>query len=289
MVAGGNPVDQCLITDCCLLTQTSALDTSATCECLASSGTSCDAEAKSRRGAQVVNQCPPEGEAPGATKACAANGENCRQQYLDAIALSGCCIGTVCKPNADEVPVCQTATADEQALARSCSAVAKSSQEMNHLELANPVLHTSVGDVTLPPPSSEILGVGPGGCLNSLDVMLSDRSSSGNCNLQLSAQLSGGKLVASTVFGFVGGCDGYAGSDMSPTAGFVQGDSKPAASFSFAGLACDANLIIESYCDAGTFDFHLNGTIGEVSFVDQHITLTGTICNAEPIGACPTP
>jgi hypothetical protein len=74
-----------------------------------------------------------------------------------------------------------------------------------------------------------------------------------------------------------------------PLFGSVAADN-PAIDVTFEGLACDAKALFETYCVAGTFDFHISKTtIGTVSFEDQHLSLRGGSCAYEPTGACPAP
>lgn len=113
-IAASDPVETCTDEPCCLLTQSSASDTDASCECLAADD--CAAEAESRRQTSVVSQCPPPAE--GAPPACAAEAENCRADYLDDNELVGCCAGSICRANARGVPVCQAASETELASAQ---------------------------------------------------------------------------------------------------------------------------------------------------------------------------
>jgi len=284
--AGPAEAEACSAADCCLLVQTSASDRDATCECLASND--CQAEADSRRDAQVVEQCPPAGEVVKSPVACAAEGENCRQQYLQQNQLEGCCEGTVCKPGSGDVPVCQAATAEEQSAARECSRLASSS-ELQRLELETATLATSVGELALPEPQYAFIGVGPGGCLNSLELDLR-RGDDIDCYLRIAASLDAGELVIDRLSGSIDGCEGFTGDPEEPLAGTLFADSsiESFGKLSFEGLACDGALIIESYCVAGRFDVHLDqNTLGEVGLNEQHLILHGAVCFAEPEGDCP--
>jgi hypothetical protein len=278
---GSNKVDACFDTSCCLLTQTSASDLKATCECL-TDVEDCNAEAASRRGVEVVTQCPPPGEGPEAG-ACAAAGENCRQSYLEQNELAGCCEGTVCKGNSAGIPVCQAATAEEQSLFKECNHAASSAGD-DTLQLLTPTLETSLGTLELGEPRFSFFGVGPGGCLNSLDLTLGAKL---DCQLNLDFSMLDGVLKLERLSGNISGCAGYTGAELD---GFISGSTAELdASLSFDGVACDGRLIFESYCLDGSFDLGLDGTIGRVSFDRQTITLQGALCSAEPEGECPAP
>jgi hypothetical protein len=281
---GSDEVEACFDTSCCLLTQSSASDTDASCDCVPDI-TDCDAEAKSRRSTQVVSQCPPPGEGPESMpSACAAAGENCRQSYLDANHLSGCCGGSICKNNATGVPVCQAATAKEQTLLKECDHAAATRAD-DTIHLLTPALATSLGTIELGDPQYTLFGVGPGGCLNSLDLTLGDEL---DCQLRMSFDMLHGVLTLGDFGGDIGGCSGFTGAE--PLDGFISGSASDlTASLSFDGIACDGRLIFESYCVDGSFDLKLGGKVGDLTLEDQTITLQGTLCTAEPENECPAP
>lgn len=280
---GSNKVDACFDTSCCLLTQTSASDLEATCECL-TDVEDCNAEAASRRGVEVVTQCPPAGEAPESKPAaCAAAGENCRQSYLAQNELAGCCEGTLCKSNAAGIPVCQAATAEEQSLLKECNHAA-ATQADDTIQSLTPTIETSKGTLELGEPQFAFFGVGPAGCLNSFDLTLGTEI---GCQLRMNFDLVDGELTLTSFSGNIGECPGYTGE---PLEGFINGStSEVTATLSFDGVACDGRLIFESYCIDGSFELTLDGAAGELSFDEQTITLQGALCSAEPEGECPAP
>jgi hypothetical protein len=280
---GSDKVDACFDTSCCLLTQSSKSDLSATCECLPDIE-DCDAEASSRRGVEVVTQCPPAGEAPESKPAaCAAAGENCRQSYLAQNELAGCCEGTLCKSNASGIPVCQAATAEEQSLLEECNHAA-ATQADDTIHLVTPTIETSMGTLALGEPQFAFFGVGPGGCLNSFDLTLGTEI---DCKLRMNFDPLDGRLALTSFGGNIAGCAGYTGE---PLSGYITGStSEVAASLSFEGVACDGRLIFESYCIDGSFELTLDGAAGDLSFDAQTITLQGALCTAEPEGECPAP
>jgi hypothetical protein len=282
-----NAVDSCQAYSCCLLTKQSA---TTRCDCT-DGVTSCEAEAATRPGASVVAQCPPASEVPASTSACARTGENCRFDYLAQSHLHGCCAGSICLANADHTPVCQKASAEDVKLAQTCAKVARARVPLDSstppVRVTTPSIRTSVGEFHFDKLQFGFIGVGSGGCLNSMDLTFIGSKSS--CSLELQADLHNGQLSPSSVLGFFNNCEGYTGS------AFFSGtivESKPAAipfELTFTGLACDGEVSFESYCVAGTYDWHLRGTIGGVSFDDQHLILDGVLCSAEPKGDCPSP
>ena len=119
-------------------------------------------------------------------------------------------------------------------------------------------------------------------------------SSSGTCSLELKAEVRNGRLVPTYVFGDLSSCEGYTGGMLG---GFVSVSDPAGIPFelTFSGLSCDGNLIFESYCAAGAFDWHLTGSLASgvssippLTFEDQHLIANGVLCGEEPKGACPT-
>jgi len=149
-------------------------------------------------------------------------------------------------------------------------------------------VRTSVGDLQFDSVRFASQEVGPGGCLNGVEMTLV--SGTTLCSLELRAELVAGRLVPSRVFASFGDCQGYTGDGL---AGAIVLANDPAAipfQVSFQGLSCDGNLIFESYCVAGEFDWHLGGSVDGVNFVDQHLIVSGVICSPqEPMGSCPLP
>ena len=278
-IAGSNEVDECSDTRCCLLTQASASDLGAKCECLQTSA-SCDAEAAARAGSKVVSQCPPPGEAPSDAIACIAEGQSCSWS-----AEGDCCGGARCAPNAAGVQVCQTASTEELALAKECTRVAKS-DDIEKFDPPVGELRTSVGNVAIPAVEHAFAGVGPNGCLNKLQLTLGDYST---CGLDFTVALKGGQFVVTHFGGTLDDCEGYTGDPKEIFGGTIN-ESNSGVELSFQGLACDGDLIFESYCVAGTFDFHIPAlTPSHMTIEEQHVIVSGTTCSYEPDGACPSP
>ena len=278
-VGSSNPVVSCATYGCCLLTERETELSFASCECF-NTDVSCEAEAATRRDVSVVERCPPGSALP----PCAAAGENCRPEYLGQNDLAGRCAGLLCRPNEAGVPTCQPGTAEELALATECDSVARSTTGRNELEVLTPSLRTSVGELDVGEVLFAFAGTGPGGCLNDLQITFGDFG----CSFELAVELSGGALTPSSFLAHIPDCPGFVGEtnqdylspDLSP------GDPLPF-SFSFEGIACDANLVFESYCVAGNFDFHFGGTLRGVTFEDQHLVVRGVMCGLDPSGACP--
>jgi hypothetical protein len=236
------------------------------------------------RRASVVAQCPPPAEVePGP---CAKAGENCRYDYLHQHKLDGCCAGSICSANADHIPVCQAASEEDVALSKQCTKVARSGS-IHTTTVTTPSILTNDGEFRLDMLTFAFYGAGPGGCLNALDLTFASSSSS-SCNLELQAELRDGRLTPISAVGFFSKCPGYTGPAYS---GFFSETNAANIPFelTFTGLACDGNLVFESYCVAGSFDWHLQGTVGNVTFEDQHLVANGVLCGQEPKGECPAP
>ena len=278
-IASSRPgVVSCAKYGCCLLTEHETDFSFASCECF-NTDASCEAEAATRRDVSVVERCPPGSALP----PCAAAGENCRPEYLRQNDLAGCCEGLLCRPNEAGVPTCQPGSADEVALATECDSVARSTS-LNELEVLTPSIRTSVGELEVGEVRFAFPGVGPGGCLNDLQITIGELG----CSFEFALELSGGALTPSNFIASIRDCPGFVGETnqeyLSP--GLSPDDPLPF-SFTFEGISCDAQLIFESYCVAGSFDFHLGGTIRGVTFEDQHFVVRGVMCGADPSGACP--
>lgn len=268
--------------NCCLLTENPDESTALRCECFEAA--SCEAEAESRRGAMQVDSCPPGDDVIfGAPTECAEEGENCSSDYLADQDLSGCCDGTVCLANDDQVRVCQEATDELRALANACERAAQDRAELDDepLEVTEPTLDTSVGVLTIDAVGFTANGVGPGGCLNRVQMDLGDSS----CRLSLSAERHGGAWQVTNVSASFAACSGYM-SERPATSIYVDDPAVIPFELEFTGLACDGHLIFESYCAAGTFDWHLSGTLEGVMFNDSHLIVEGVVCGFEPDGTC---
>jgi hypothetical protein len=266
---------------CCILSETQDSASPATCSCL-DGVASCADEASSRRGT-VVKQCPPEAEDT-TVHLCAAQGENCRPDYLQSKHLEGCCDGSLCKLSAAGTPVCQAATPDEVTLWRKCM---KGSTPLADILTMTPLkVATSVGMVELTNVAYFHADVGPGGCLNK--VKLSLGSSALLCALDLDVAVQNGKLAVTRVFADLTDCAGYTGDPIGNEV-LVDDPSLIPFEFAFTGLTCPDFSSTPSYQIAGTFDFHLNGTLENVTFGEQHIKFDAVSGVSVPSGVCPTP
>jgi hypothetical protein len=269
---GSNHVEACFGYPCCLLSEEDP--EAPTCACLET--TNCAAEAATRPGATPVAQCPPDAKPP----ACAAPGENCRYDYLATHDLAGCCTGTICAANADGVPVCQAATEQQTAYATQCAHDAMTRNDA--LKVVSGPLRTSIGDIVFDTAKYAFATVGPSGCLNDLDVTFEQGSS---CTLDFETELLNGALEVTSGFSNLGGCPGFQGDSLD---GYVSSSDPLNLELTFDTVACDGQLIFESYCVSGRFDWHISGQGGSVVFEDQHLIAEGTVCGSEPMGACPT-
>lgn len=282
MAAGSDEVDQCGDYDCCVFSDEATEDAEATCSCFSTDAT-CEQEVATRPGSEVVATCPPGAQQP--EIACAAEGENCRSDYLSQNDLDGCCDGTLCRPDGNGVPVCQTASAEDLALHDRCEAWVDSrgtNFDLYDSSIEPMALSTSHGLLPLDEVGLSMFGTGPGGCLNEFTLRLGD----GVCGLDLTGEVVDGSLTVTDASGSLLGCPDYTGS--STEASF---DSAPpmVSDFSFEGLSCDAGLVFESYCIAGAFIFTLGGAAGALTFEPQTLTVEVVTCQTgDPAGACPT-
>lgn len=265
---------------CCLLTERGTDAISAECVCFDTEA-SCDAEAASRRNTTAVSECPPPGAVERVSPACAAIGENCRGSYLEQNELSGCCPGTICRPNDEQVPVCAVATEEEIQRAAECRQAARGTDS---LELLTPTLRTDAGDITLSGVGLVDARTGPSGCLNALLLFLGDIGS--GCALEFRVELVGGTLMTTAVSGEISNCPGYIADPTEFLSGYVGGEASLA--FSFEGLACEAGQSAETYCLSGKYDFQLAGTFGTVTFEDQRVGVSGATCAHAGDAVCPS-
>lgn len=169
-------------------------------ECIEGDASSCEAEAASRRDTKVVDRCPPGADAP----ACAALAENCRQQYLDDNGLAGCCDGSVCRANAEGVPICQAASAEEVALAAQCDAAARGST-LHGLEVMTPSVRTSLGELRIDQVRFAFNDAGPGGCLNGLDIKIGTDAL--GCSFDFIVSVVDGALTVTDFSASIDGCE----------------------------------------------------------------------------------
>jgi hypothetical protein len=206
---------------------------------------------------------------------------NCRSNYLGQNDLEGCCEGTLCRADANGIPICQTASPEELALAARCEAQVQST-ELDDLEVRPSTLSTSHGELTLGGVDLAIHSTGPGGCLNDFWISVGSLG----CGLDFTGAVVDGVLTVTDLSGFLDACPGFMGS---ATEGRVDSVAELVTDFSFEGLSCDAGLIFESYCVAGTFSFTLAGSTGQLSFDPQVLTIEGAMCGASEVaGNCPT-
>ncbi len=282
MAAGSDEVDQCGAYDCCLFTDEETDDALATCGCFSTNAT-CEQEAAARPGSVVTTTCPPGAQQP--TVACAPQGTSCRSDYLRQNALEGCCDGTLCREDANGVPVCQSASVEDLALHDQCEHWADErfdSSEPHALSLDPLMLSTSHGLLTMGEVGFSNFYTGSGGCLREFDLQIGDFS----CGLDFTAEVVGGALTITDVSGFLDGCSGFTGSLLD---GNVDSAPHLVTDFAFEGLSCDGLLIYESYCLAGAFTFTLGGTVGDLTIDPQTITVEGAFCaTGEASGECPT-
>lgn len=152
--------------------------------------------------------------------------------------------------------------------------------------VTQPVVSTNVGELRFDSVSYTVLSAGPGGCLNGLQIGFEDSVSIRSCDLTLTAEMVGERLVVSSVQGVLDGCDGYAGD------GFGVSEDDPASipfELGFEGTTCGGNDEYDDLCFAGKFDWHLHGTVDGVSFQDQHLIAEGVECTYDSGGRCPAP
>lgn len=272
--------------NCCLLSEGASESVSMSCECFDAPG-SCEAEAASRQGSMIVTSCPPEGEhVAGAPTECADEGENCQRSYLASQALSGCCEGTVCRANVDQVRVCQRASANEIALAHVCERGAAQVSVMSGVEITQGSVSTSAGDFAFDQVQFAFAHGASGGCLNSIDMTIQGVGSS-LCSLELRARMHGGAWQVEHVSGSIAGCDGFVSPGVFASGLIIASDpAEIGFGFSFEGLSCDGRSA-DSYCVAGVFDWQLTGTIDGVAFNDSDLVAEGVVCfGGSPEGTC---
>lgn len=261
---------------------------------------SCECTNNASCTSDFVASCPPPG---GPT--CAAKNADCSAAHLGQ--LSGCCDGLVCKDADDGTRTCQTASAEEQALAEQCNSTIPVTS-LAAGELKGDMLHSSLGDLPFDHVTTAVLMAGPGGCMS--DVMLAVQAGSNSqCSLMLHAgptlAADHGLKVSAPIDLNVSACPGFAPHDYSSAD--LQG------SLVFDGLRCEnspfgspgTNVIGDFWCFAGTFELRLDGTLsdplasetfgdedagdGSLSFDHALLRLTGRLCSGVPAMSCPTP
>ena len=277
-LGGYNEVDRCGAYDCCMYSNGVTEDVEATCTCLITEAT-CEQEAATRPGAEVVATCPPGAEP--VEVLCAANGESCRSDYLRQKGFEGCCEGTLCRQDANGIPICQAASAEDLALYARCHAQSQDNSELTDLQVQPNTLVTSHGELTLEGIDFVSYSTGPGGCLNGFRISVGDLG----CGLDFVGSVVDGVLAVTDVSGFLDECPGLTGAG----AEYVESAPEIVTAFSFAGLSCDDDLIFESYCVAGAFTFTLGGTVGDLTFEPQTLRVEGAMCSPSGVsGTCPS-
>jgi hypothetical protein len=275
--------EPCTGFSCCILTESGDSESSATCECFDTTS-SCAEEAATRRNASVVSQCPPV-EEDTYTPACAAQGENCRPEYLATQGLHGCCSGTICKTTAGGIPICQTASTQEVALYGSCERAARWSTIGGTLTATPASVSTGVGVLQMDGAATVDPTFGTGGCLGEARITLHGAS---QCELDLTVSVSAGKLAVTHVFGMFDKCVGFTGPQFTT----MLEDDPALIGFGvvFTGLTCSAGSSGFESCAAGTVDIHLLGTVDGIRLDDQHILFDGAFCGfVDSTAACPNP
>jgi hypothetical protein len=238
---------------------------------------------------------------------CAPQGDDCRASRLDQQNLDGCCKGLVCKDADGGARTCQTANADEQALAEQCNAVIPIASLMNGELTFETPLQSSLGALPFDRFIVSFVEAGPGGCLSDVTFKL-QQGSHDQCALMLEAGPvlagDGGLRVSTSAYFDASDCTGIPPGTYD---GNLQG------SFVFDGVRCEnspfgslpGGSFGEFWCYAGTFELHLDGTLGdrlasptfldedagsdgELSFDQSVARLGGRLCSSLPASSCPT-
>jgi hypothetical protein len=253
--AGGSPrAPRCEGYPCCLLSE--GQDTN--CECLNTEAT-CEAEAASRPGTEIVQTCPPPDEQE--PIACAKEGVNCSASYLGNQGLERCCDGLVCK-NTGGVQTCVTGTPEELASVSECKLAGhRPSQWEAGLTVIDPVVtSTDTLDLEYSALHSE-LKLGQLGCLRSARIRLV-----GSCSLDIAAgperDESGALRVSSAVLG--------------PCLLSLNTTQGMTGTLSFRGVEC---LSRGMNCAAGTWELRLFGGSGDVTFDGTAVRMEGAVCD----------
>lgn len=277
--SGFSEVDQCSAHDCCVYSDEGTEDAEATCTCFPTEAT-CEQEAATRPGTEVVATCPP--GAPPVEVRCAAEGENCSLDYLRQKDFEGCCEGTLCRQDTNGVPTCQAASSEELALHARCDAQANHSSEFTSLELQPSTLLTSRGELTISGIDLALYSTGPGGCLNDFWFSVGGLG----CRLDFTGSVVGDVLAVTDLNGSLYDCPGFTGTVSD---GSIASAPEVVTDFSFDGLSCYSRLAFESYCLAGAFTFTLDGTAGSLTFEPQVLKIEGAVCDFSQVsGSCPT-
>ncbi len=271
-------VTHCVGYRCCLLTEPDdGHATSCSCEDL---DADCDAEAATRPGTQVVEQCPPADEDP-LLEACAEESINCRASYLEEQGLLGCCPGLICKANDDGVSVCLPPSDDEEAqFAADCEHTVGTQGALN----IEQTLNTSFGPIVLSSASSILSTYSE--LTGGLSLVRFDFEGGGSsCTLDVSArslQDELGLFEISTLSSNFRECPEFTCDDGLNCWGF---EGTNMGTVSFRGLSCEGgNASSSQRCFSGIFTIELTSTslldINEQPLLPDgaELTVDGVLC-----------
>lgn len=254
----------------------------ATCECFVNPAgarpeelATCEQNAEAR-GAVIVDQCPPPGEPVATPPHCAAEGAGCTLSELTSGELTGCCIGTVCKPDGGGHSSCHAASEGELALSVACEHAVRAPFPAPVPELRTTELVTSLGTAQLRPSAiTANSGIATAGCLVSFEVTYGIEK----CGFSLSVDTVNGRRVVRSMVGSLSGCAGMALDPNTPNAADFA-VSEPPITIAFDGFGCGSNDRALNDCLAGVFDFRLDGALSPtLSLVDQHLRFEGAACS----------
>jgi hypothetical protein len=276
--SSGRSGNGCAGFGCCLYSEATTESTLATCQCNESE-VACETQAAAMRDTTVVAECPP-GGAVGPT-ACAQASESCELSYLGDRSLGGCCPGTLCDLGPDGIRLCRAGTAEEEASARECQRAAYSGADT--LEVSAGSINTSVGSFDFSVLERGESFVGTGGCVTSVSLRL---QAPGPCTMDLAATLVNGRFQVTSVDASLASCGGYSGAALGGSV-LASDPAQIPFTLTWEAVSCDWGGGFEGFCTAGSMDWHLDGTIGDVTFQDSHVVLRGVLCVSQPSGACP--
>jgi hypothetical protein len=106
--------------------------------------------------------------------------------------------------------------------------------------------------------------------------------------LTLDAVLRDGEWVVRRAFGSLEGCDGYEAGGADSGTFDVRAPEPIPFELSYDVHPCRAfeGLFPSRYCASGTFDWHLSGELGGVTFESSHIELRGVACGLSEDDSC---
>lgn len=215
---------------------------------------------------------------------CAAENQDCRREALIANDLESCCEGLTCLSNADGGRTCRTGETFEFAPILECTAALE--QGSKGLRVASASLETSVGSFEFDRLDKVRFTFGERDCLSELLVTL---AAGDDCSLTLTATANEGRFVVDRFSAAFGGCAGYTGRD--PDGRFEITGETPFALY-VEGVICDGSVTSELPCFGGDFGFSLSGEVQgseTLSFEDQWVMLTGSVCNPRFSEECRLP